>query len=282
MNESHSPDATMRLRAEPPRVTRLSRKVLAGIGFIASLCVGGALVYALQSGTGTRQGEELYSTSNRQPADGLASLPRDYTGPILGPPLPGDLGRPILDAQRKAEPVMPPAIPTPRVDEVDQHRRAEEEAARTSRVFFQAEQRGTATANASGPPANPGDLASQSSQSTGQDRQLAFLSAATDRRTLAPDRVMPAASPYVLQAGAVIPAALLTGIRSNLPGQISAQVTENVYDSPTGRALLIPQGTRIVGQYDNGIGFGQHSVPVFVAGFGDADLIFHVCSFYTH
>ncbi len=183
MNESHSPDATMRLRAEPPRVTRLSRKVLAGIGFIASLCVGGALVYALQSGTGTRQGEELYSTSNRQPADGLASLPRDYTGPILGPPLPGDLGRPILDAQRKAEPVMPPAIPTPRVDEVDQHRRAEEEAARTSRVFFQAEQRGTATANASGPPANPGDLASQSSQSTGQDRQLAFLSAATDRRT---------------------------------------------------------------------------------------------------
>jgi len=224
MNESHSPDATMRLRAEPPRVTRLSRKVLAGIGFIASLCVGGALVYALQSGTGTRQGEELYSTSNRQPADGLASLPRDYTGPILGPPLPGDLGRPILDAQRKAEPVMPPAIPTPRVDEVDQHRRAEEEAARTSRVFFQAEQRGTATANASGPPANP------------------------------------AASPYVLQAGAVIPAALLTGIRSNLPGQISAQVTENVYDSPTGRALLIPQGTRIVGQYDNGIGFGQHSV----------------------
>ncbi len=260
MNESHSPDATMRLRAEPPRVTRLSRKVLAGIGFIASLCVGGALVYALQSGTGTRQGEELYSTSNRQPADGLASLPRDYTGPILGPPLPGDLGRPILDAQRKAEPVMPPAIPTPRVDEVDQHRRAEEEAARTSRVFFQAEQRGTATANASGPPANPGDLASLSSQSTGQDRQLAFLSAATDRRTLAPDRVMPAASPYVLQAGAVIPAALLTGIRSNLPGQISAQVTENVYDSPTGRALLIPQGTRIVGQYDNGIGFGQHSV----------------------
>ena len=260
MNESHSPDATMRLRAEPPRVTRLSRKVLAGIGFIASLCVGGALVYALQSGTGTRQGEELYSTSNRQPADGLASLPRDYTGPILGPPLPGDLGRPILDAQRKAEPVMPPAIPTPRVDEVDQHRHAMEEAARTSRHFFQAEQRGTATANASGPPANPGDLASQSSQSTGQDRQLAFLSAATDRRTLAPDRVMPAASPYVLQAGAVIPAALLTGIRSNLPGQISAQVTENVYDSPTGRALLIPQGTRIVGQYDNGIGFGQHSV----------------------
>jgi type IV secretion system protein TrbI len=44
---------------------------------------------------------------------------------------------------------------------------------------------------------------------------------------------------------------MITGIRSDLPGQITAQVTENVYDSPTGRILLVPQGTRIIGQYDN-------------------------------
>ncbi|RVD30308.1 TrbI/VirB10 family protein, partial [Mesorhizobium sp. M4A.F.Ca.ET.020.02.1.1] len=70
----------------------------------------------------------------------------------------------------------------------------------------------------------------------------------------------PPASPYVLQAGAVIPAALVTGIRSDLPGQITAQVTQNVYDSPTGRSLLIPQGTRVIGQYDSGVGFGQKRV----------------------
>ncbi|RBP62702.1 TrbI/VirB10 family protein [Brenneria salicis] len=64
----------------------------------------------------------------------------------------------------------------------------------------------------------------------------------------------------MLQAGAVIPAALITGIRSDLPGQITAQVTENVYDSPTGRILLLPQGTRLIGQYDNGVGFGQRRV----------------------
>ena len=69
-----------------------------------------------------------------------------------------------------------------------------------------------------------------------------------------------APSPYVVQAGAVIPAALITGIRSGLPGQITAQVTENIYDSPTGRLLLIPQGTRLIGQYDNGVGFGQRRV----------------------
>ena len=65
------------------------------------------------------------------------------------------------------------------------------------------------------------------------------------------------ASRNVLQAGAVIPAALLTGLRSDLPGQITAQVTEAVYDSPTGRILLIPQGARLIGQYDAQVAFGQ-------------------------
>ena len=58
----------------------------------------------------------------------------------------------------------------------------------------------------------------------------------------------------------MIPAALITGIRSDLPGQITAQVTENIYDSPTGRILLVPQGTRLIGQYDNGVGFGQRRI----------------------
>jgi type IV secretion system protein VirB10 len=170
----------------------------------------------------------------------------------------------MLDAQHKGQPVVP-TIATPMVDEAEQRRRAEEEAARISRVFFQTGQPtgvtaetqpgGTSPPNLGGP-----DLAGQIGQSTTQDRQLAFLNAATDRRTVAPDRVTPPVSPYVLQAGAVIPAALITGIRSDLPGQITAQVTENVYDSPTGRSLLIPQGTRVIGQYDNGVGFGQRRV----------------------
>ena len=93
-----------------------------------------------------------------------------------------------------------------------------------------------------------------------QDRHAAFLNGPVDRQTVSPDRVAPPASPYILQAGAVIPAALITGIRSDLPGQITAQVTENVYDSPTGSLLLIPQGTRIIGQYDDGVTFGQRRV----------------------
>ncbi|RWQ78401.1 MAG: TrbI/VirB10 family protein, partial [Mesorhizobium sp.] len=92
------------------------------------------------------------------------------------------------------------------------------------------------------------------------ERQAAFLTPPVDRRTVSPDGVAAPASPYILQAGSIISAALITGIRSDLPGQITAQVTENVYDSPTGRILIIPQGARLIGQYDNGVGFGQRRV----------------------
>ena len=94
----------------------------------------------------------------------------------------------------------------------------------------------------------------------GQERKLAFANAPTERRTVSPDRLQAPASPYVLQAGTIISGALVTGIRSDLPGQITGQVTENVYDSPTGRYLLVPQGARLIGNYDSQVTFGQSRV----------------------
>jgi type IV secretion system protein VirB10 len=58
-------------------------------------------------------------------------------------------------------------------------------------------------------------------------------------------------------AGTVIPAVLLTGINSDLPGQVIGQVTEPVHDTVTGRHVLIPQGAKLIGRYDNIIAFGQ-------------------------
>lgn len=78
-----------------------------------------------------------------------------------------------------------------------------------------------------------------------------------DRRTISTETLQAPASPYTVQAGAVIAAAMVTGLRSDLPGQITAQVTENVYDGPTGRILLIPQGARLIGEYDAQVSFGQ-------------------------
>lgn len=243
----------MRLRAEPPRVTRLSRKVLSGLGAILLLGIGGALIYALQGPDRSAMSEELYSTENRTTADGLTGLPSDYTGPALGPPLPGDLGGPILDAQNRGQPIAPPVIAAPAPDPDEQRRLAEEEAARLSSVFFP-----TQTGAVGGSFASLGGLGGTGQpEQTGQDQHTAFLSAAPDRQPVAPDRIAAPASPYTLQAGSVIPAALSTGILSDLPGQITAQVTENVYDSTTGALLLIPQGTRLIGQYDAVISFGQ-------------------------
>ena len=66
-----------------------------------------------------------------------------------------------------------------------------------------------------------------------------------------------AASPYEVLAGTIISASLITGLNSDLPGEVTAQVTENVYDTVTGKILLIPQGSKLIGNYDSVVAFGQ-------------------------
>lgn len=266
--------AEFRLRPEPPRVTRLSRRVLIALGGVASLAIAAALFYALDTARRNKQSAaELYNTENRTPADGLANLPKDYTGiPKLGPALPGDLGRPILKAQNEGKPVIVPTIQTPRADPEEQRRLAEIEAARVAKLFTDSRGERTAATQTLDTRTGKTDPNAALTQpdvvpplDTGaaqnmQDRKLAFVSAEADRRTVSPDRVEEKASPYILQAGSVIAAALITGIKSDLPGSITAQVTENVYDSPTGSHLLIPQGSRLIGQYDSQVAFGQSRV----------------------
>ncbi|MDQ2802973.1 MAG: conjugal transfer protein TraI [Pseudomonadota bacterium] len=258
----------LRLRGERPRVTRLSRKVLIGLGAVSALAVAGALGYALQTRNNSGTGRELLSTQNRPSAEGLAGLPKDYTGlprqaPPLGPPLPGDLGKPILNAGAAPNTVAPATTPDP-----EAQRRAQEiEAARVSRLFAQTNQQPqsagqllpNAAAGTTTTPVTTAPVDAGSAQNM-QDRKTAFLNASTDKRTVSPDRLEAKASPYVVQAGTVIPAALITGIRSDLPGQITAQVTEAVYDSPTGKYLLIPQGAKLIGQYDSSVAFGQSRI----------------------
>ncbi len=69
-------------------------------------------------------------------------------------------------------------------------------------------------------------------------------------------------SPYQIMAGTVIPGVMITGINSELPGQIIGQVRENVYDTVTGNYLLIPQGTKVIGRYDSVIAYGQERVLI--------------------
>jgi type IV secretion system protein TrbI len=249
----------LRLRADHPRITRLSRRVLAGGTALALLLISGAVLWALRSNHPHNPApDELYSTDHHNVADGLTTLPQDYAGiphdvPRLGPPLPGDLARPIGTVEGQSGSIG--------LDAEQQRANQETEAARTSKVFA------STTAPVAPPHAASQETATKAAPSSdetftqnGQDSKLLFVNAPVDRRTTAPDRLSRPASPFVVQAGTIIPAALITGIRSDLPGQITAQVTENIYDSPTGRARLIPQGARLIGIYDSQVAFGQSRV----------------------
>jgi type IV secretion system protein TrbI len=249
----------LRLRADHPRIARLSRKVLAGGTALALLLISSAVLWALKSNRPHDAAPaELFSTDHHNLADGLTTLPQDYAGiprdvPRLGPPLPGDLGRPSVSAEGQSAPIG--------LNAEQQRTNQETEAARTSKVFAptaapatppHAPSRETSAANA---PSSDETFAQN-----GQDRKLLFVNAPVDRRTAAPDRLSRPPSPFAVLAGTIIPAALITGIRSDIPGQIAAQVTENVFDSPTGRARLIPQGARLIGTYDSQVAFGQSRV----------------------
>jgi type IV secretory pathway VirB10-like protein len=93
-----------------------------------------------------------------------------------------------------------------------------------------------------------------------QDRKEAFLANAGDTATRNAGSLQLPGSPYQVMAGTIIPAALVMGINSDLPGQVIATVTEGVYDTATGRHLLIPQGARLIGRYDSQVAFGQRHV----------------------
>ncbi|OAF12305.1 conjugal transfer protein TraI [Bradyrhizobium centrolobii] len=248
----------LHLGAERPRITRLSRKVLAGGTALALLLIAGAVLWALRSNQPHNPSpDELYSTDHHTIADGLMTLPRDYAGiahdiPQIGQPLPGGLARPISSTEGQPAPIG--------LDAEQQRANQETEAARTSKVF----------APTTAPVAQPKSSKETSTNATsssdetftqnGQDRKLLFVNSPVGPRTVAPDRISRLASPFVIQAGTIIPAALITGVRSDLPGQITAQVTETVYDTPSGRIRLIPQGARLIGVYDAQISFGQSRV----------------------
>ena len=67
-------------------------------------------------------------------------------------------------------------------------------------------------------------------------------------------------SPYEIKAGTILPAVLITAINSDLPGPVVAQVREHVYDTVTGDHLLVPQGSRLIAQYDSMVAWGQERV----------------------
>jgi type IV secretion system protein VirB10 len=196
--------------------------------------------------------------------DAVAALPKDYTAPKLGPPLPGDLGRAVVDQQHRDRVEMqPPANPdatrAEQAAEVGRQRlAAQAHQAREAGVMIQALARaGSETPSLPISAAIATPAAAAPAVATGHQGKLAFVEKAGPADVYNGHQLEFPRSPFQLMAGSVIAASLITGLDSDLPGQVIAQVTEPVYDTATGAYLLIPQGARLIGVYDNVVAFGQ-------------------------
>jgi len=280
----------LKLRSKPKPVTQINRKVV-----IAVVGVGGVLLFLAASVTldppkvgGEDEPRELYNTRNKPKADALASLPASYVDmgavPQLGEPIGGDLGGAVVQVERElgieplpaTDPVYDfapnPVSEAERAERIRQAKLVQESL--ESSVFFQVSGKsGASEASAGAQPVDPFAALTEATAayagagvlpggSATQDQNLqsskiAFAEEARDASIYNPHGIVDPASPYQVMAGTIIPASLITGLNSDLPGTIIAQVTQPVYDTVSGEHLLIPQGARLIGRYDSRVAFGQ-------------------------
>jgi type IV secretion system protein TrbI len=250
--------ASLALRAKPRPVARLNRTTLIAIAAVLAVAVLGATLWGMRLGRGTRSGgpEELHEIDRVAQAEGLETLPKDYAK--LGPPL-GELGRPIVREEHARDLPTMPEKPTfesnPEENEARAERlrlKQEDDQANKARLLFDVSQHKINAAS---------KVASESAgQGTSQTQAADGGKSSPAASIYAAGKLETPKSPDELLAGTLIPAALVTGINSDLPGQVIAEVSENVYDTVTGARLLVPQGSRLIGEYGNSVAFGQQRI----------------------
>jgi type IV secretion system protein VirB10 len=263
------------LRGRPRPAVRFRRGLIVGTtGAVAAALVTLSWL-ALQPPSFRKAATAVGSveSASKSGADALANVPSNYGDvPRLGPPLPGDLGRPILEHQRSlkepgpAETMAAEAEQARAAADAERQRLAvAKQAARTSPVLVQLP--GGASASPAELPeraqaeAPAGQGAPASNAPAAQQRKIGFARSSSDG-DINPHELSATPSPWTLSAGTLIPASLLTGLNSDLPGTVLAQVMENVRDSATGRTILIPQGARLIGSYDSVVAYGQRRALV--------------------
>jgi type IV secretion system protein VirB10 len=263
---------TLVLRGRPRRVVRFRRCAIIAIAATVSAALVGITSMALRPVTfrAVIGGEDRGDDAVKPPPDALANAPKTYGDvPQLGPPLPGDLGRPILAQQNAGttaaqSSAMGVAAQTAEADR--QRLEAERNAARESGVMMQfAGVARTSDQAVAAPASTVTDILASplrpplapERDPNAQQRKADFPSTEDEQVDTKRQGLTAPISPYTLTAGTVIAASLITGLNSDLPGLVLAQVTENAYDSVTGQTLLVPQGSRLIGSYDSLVAFGQ-------------------------
>jgi type IV secretion system protein TrbI len=285
----------LELRSRPQPVTRINRRVLIGGAAIVLLFISGIVLMALKPPRlRVSNPNELFNVEHKPISDALSRLPATYEGvkPDKRPDV-STASTPVASSiPRLTEPAHDPVLEAERLEKARLARMAGQ--AHESQVFFRLQLKTPvreSTRAESGPDSSPNfsskvqgtessALSTQqassrvrglatgdvdllpSTDATEQTRKLSFLKAGPEKEIYNPHRLEKPASPYQLMAGTIIAASLVSGLNSDLPGFVIAQVTENVFDSIAGRHVLIPQGSRLIGKYDNVVAFGQERALV--------------------
>ena len=287
---------TLELRARPQPVTRINRKVVIGAAAVLLCLISFIVLLALKPPSLRVAGpQELFNVEHKPVTDALSKLPASYDGvkpekkadagkqpPTPLPPVPV-LKAPAADLLTDAERMEIARLarmagqakesgvffrlqlkPAPketkttdvRIDPVPKAPPVETDGGLATLSALRAADRALALAG------GDTDLIGASINTADQTRKLTFLKAGPEKEVYNPHGLQTPVSAYQLMAGTVIAASLITGLNSDLPGFVIAQVTEHVYDTVSGRFLLIPQGSRLVGKYDNIVAFGQERALV--------------------
>ena len=291
-----APDLSIRARPRAVRRFS-RKALIGGGTALGALMFGALAVALQSPDYSDDKSGELYNVTHKPMADGLELLPKSYSElkPKLGPPLPGDLGaaylaknetvtiEPVKTATVKSRPAQRASYSPPpqrRAEPTTPVYSAPPESTDSSSLFFKVGSRASgvkptqyANVGASlpstqalgygapdypefSPPPSAFDTNPLDSDPNKQDAKQAFIKGDADDIYNSHSLVSPR-SPYQVMAGNLIPASLVTGLNSDLPGQVIGQVTENVFDTVTGQHLLVPQGSRLMGRYDSVIAFGQ-------------------------
>ena len=282
------PQSPNSLGAAPRRglgVRRLNRAPLVFAFAIVAIIVG-AVMYTYQSRLADKR-RKAAEQEAPAPADAHAVF-RDAPGGFI----PANTPAPEPKPDARAEPLASAPLAVDRADEEERQRLARRRAAREqaalqaiaaptaiSQKLDQGSSEGKGQPSADAPSSQLTELYAADAM---RRRQRGFgeggddLNQAEAKRRFLSDGASPQGrhahylaagreaplSPYEVKAGTVIPAVMIGGVSSDLPGQLIGQVSENVYDTATGRFILIPQGSRLVGAYDNGVTSGQERVLV--------------------
>lgn len=249
------------LRSKPPRPTLQIGKEKV---FVAIFIVGILFTIGIVMGNGSRTPKVAESSDQiGQPGYSVSTLPSSYA----------DLPVPTAIPKPKAE-VLDRDDTTSKLDallaKIAEEKFRRSQSAQMASVSFQNLNIGKRDEGLPVSTHSDGDASSPSTESAmnprdeanRQDEKNNFIDKKRDADVLLNHGIIKERSPYQLMSGTLIPGLMLTGLNSDLPGQILGQVSQNVFDTTTGKYLLVPQGTKVLGQYDSRVVYGQERVLI--------------------